>query len=178
MKEAILKAAIQVVVQHGLNGWTVDAVARKAGCAKGLINYHYRSKLDLLRQAAEALREDRWKARIAAVSAPPDGAGMGETLDRLWSVLVDEVRSGRFAAWLSLVSTGEPLRAAAANPPGHVLALASSLGRSLDMGEELGSRAGAIEAGLDGLQLRLLMGARPIEVEEDYHRYWLAVIEK
>lgn len=176
MREAILKAAVQVLAQRGLNGWTVDAVARDAGCAKGLINYHYRSKTDLLRQAAESLRDERWRSRLRTLAGTAGGGGAAAMLDGLWTVLVEEVRSGRFAAWLCLVSAGDPLRSAAANPPDQVQALVSALGKTFEMGGRLTSKAGPIEAELDGLQLRLLMGARPVEVEEDYHRFWLAVI--
>jgi len=56
MKDAILGAAIEVVALHGLNNWTVEEVANRARCAKGLVNYHYRSKQDLLVQVAETIR--------------------------------------------------------------------------------------------------------------------------
>src|ERR1041384_1107972 len=96
VKDTILGAAIEVLAVHGLNNWTVEEVANRSRCAKGLINYHYRTKRELLGLAAETLRDDRAAHRLAAVQAPGTQA-----LDRLWSVLVREVESGWFAAWLS-----------------------------------------------------------------------------
>ncbi|HEV8148698.1 MAG TPA: helix-turn-helix domain-containing protein, partial [Gemmatimonadales bacterium] len=97
MKDTILAAAIEVVALHGLNNWTVEEVANRAHCAKGLINYHYRSKQALLQCAAETLRDDRAAHRLAAIQTPGSAA-----LDRLWTVLLEEVESGWFAAWISL----------------------------------------------------------------------------
>ena len=65
MKEAILSAAIDVLAIHGLNSWTVEEVANRAHCAKGLVNYHYRTKQELLGTAAQTLRDDR-TARLDA----------------------------------------------------------------------------------------------------------------
>ena len=83
MKDEILGAAIEVVALHGLNNWTVEEVANRAHCAKGLVNYHYRSKNDLLARAAETIRDDRCARRLAAVQRRGTAA-----LDRLWQTLV------------------------------------------------------------------------------------------
>jgi len=171
MKDAILGAAIEVVALHGLNNWTVEEVANRARCAKGLVNYHYRSKQDLLVQVAETLRDDRSAHRLAAVQS--SGA---PALDRLWETIVKEVESGWFAAWLSLLAAEGPLRTAAGSTPKSLDALALALGKALDIGDQLAPWATLIEATLDGLQLGLLQGASPAAMEEDYHRFWLTVL--
>lgn len=171
MKDEILSAAIDVIALHGLNNWTVEEVANRAHCAKGLINYHYRSKQELLRVAADTIRDDRSARRLAAVQSPGTGA-----LDRLWETLVKEVESGWFSAWLSLVASEDPLRKAAAERPAEAAAFATALGRALDQDRALDSRGALIQAALDGLQLRLLQGASPGETEEAYHRFWLTVV--
>ena len=165
MKDSILGAAIEVIALHGLNNWTVEEVANRAHCAKGLINYHYRSKQELLRCAAETLRDDRSARRLAAVQAHGSRA-----LDQLWETLVKEVESGWFAAWLSLAAADDPYRKASAQQPADSRALAGSLGRSLELGAQLVPRAALLQALLDGLQLRLLQGASAAETEEAYHR--------
>jgi len=171
MKDTILNAAVRVLVRNGLNNWTVAEVAKEAGCAKGLINYHYRSKQALLQQAAATLRDDRWTRRQAAVATEGTGA-----LDRLWAALLEEVQTGRFAAWLSLLAA-PALRQAAASLPGQSLAMITTLLGSLGLDERLEDHAGMIAAVLDGLELRLLQGAPPREAEEAYHRFWLTVLE-
>jgi AcrR family transcriptional regulator len=171
MKDAILGAAIEVVALHGLNNWTVEEVANRARCAKGLVNYHYRSKQDLLVQVAETIRDDRAAHRLAAIQL--SGA---RALDRLWETLGREMESGWFAAWLSLLAADGPLRTAASSTPKSSRTFALALGRALDVGDQLVPRATLIEATLDGLQLGLLQGASQAATEEDYHRFWLTVL--
>ena len=170
MKEAILGAAVEVVVLHGLNNWTVEEVANRAHCAKGLVNYHYRSKNDLLVQSAETVRDDRAARRFASVQASGTLA-----LDRLWSVLVQEVESGWFGAWLSFLASEGPLRQAATATIRDADLFTAALSRALHVGD-LAEKASSILAALDGFQLRLLQGASSRATEEDYHRFWIGVL--
>ncbi len=173
MKDAILGAAIDVIALHGLTNWTVEEVANRAHCAKGLVNYHYRSKQDLLVRSAETLRDDRFARRLAAIAVPGSAA-----LDRLWTVLVQEVESGWYAAWLSLLAADGPLRVAAAERSADMESFAQTLSRSLGLGDQLRSHAPLIQSALDGLQLRLLQGAPAGGTEEAYHRFWLAMVSR
>lgn len=171
MKDAILGAAIEVVALHGLNNWTVEEVANRAHCAKGLVNYHYRSKQELLVQVAQTIRDDRSARRLAAVQSPGSQA-----LDRLWREMQGELESGWFPAWLSFLAADGPLRAAAARRPADLRAFAEAAGRALDLGGRLVPQTDLIESTLDGLQLSLLQRVSPDVVEEDYHRFWLSVL--
>jgi AcrR family transcriptional regulator len=171
MKETILGAAIEVIAVHGLNNWTVEEVANRAHCAKGLINYHYRSKQALLKRAAETLRDDRAAHRLAAIQVSGTRA-----LDRLWDTLLQETESGWFAAWISLLAADDPLRKAAAERNSDTTSFAAALGKALGLGDELVPQGARIQATLDGLQLRLLQGAPAAETEEAYHRFWLTVV--
>jgi AcrR family transcriptional regulator len=172
MKDTILAAAIEVIALHGLNNWTVEEVANRAHCAKGLVNYHYRSKQELLTRAAETIRDDRCARRLTAAQVPGSRA-----LDRLWETLTKEVETGWFAAWLSLLAADDPLRKAAAPETGESSRLAAALSRSLGLGTLLVAEGALIQATLDGLELRLLSGAPAGETEEAYHRFWLTVVE-
>jgi AcrR family transcriptional regulator len=171
VKDAILSAAIEVVALHGLNNWTVEEVANRAHCAKGLVNYHYRSKQDLLAQAARTIRDDRSARRLSAVQSHGT-----QSLDRLWDTLKVEVESGWYAAWLSFLASDEILRTSAATQPGDARAFAIAAGKALDQDSSFSLRAGQISATLDGLQLRMLQGASLSEVEEAYHQFWLGVL--
>jgi TetR/AcrR family transcriptional regulator, transcriptional repressor of bet genes len=171
MKDAILGAAIEVIALHGLNNWTVEEVANRARCAKGLVNYHYRTKQELLIRSAETLRDDRSARRLAAIATSGTAA-----LDRLWAALTQEVESGWFAAWTSLLAADGALRGAAAERPAETETFALTLGKSLGLGDQLANQASLIQAALDGLQLRLLQGASVAETEEAYHRFWLAAV--
>jgi AcrR family transcriptional regulator len=171
MKESILGAAIEVIALHGLNNWTVEEVANRAHCAKGLINYHYRSKQELLARAAETIRDDRCAHRLAAAQSTGSQA-----LDRLWLTLVQEVESGWFAAWLSLLAADDPLRKAAAESRQDNDVLAAALGEALGVDGDFAAQRELISATLDGLQLRLLQGGSPVATEEAYHRFWLSLL--
>ena len=171
MKDTILTAAIEVVALHGLNNWTVEEVANRAHCAKGLVNYHYRSKQELLQVAAETVRDDRAARRLAAVQTKGT-----EALDRLWATLTQEVESGWFAARLSLLAAEDPLRRAAAESSGEGARFTQALARALDVEHALDEYVALIQAALDGLQLRLLQGAPAEETQEAYHAFWLTLL--
>jgi len=49
-----MKNVVQVLSREGLNGLTMDRVARDAGVAKGTIYTYFRSKQDLVKDAIEA----------------------------------------------------------------------------------------------------------------------------
>jgi AcrR family transcriptional regulator len=171
VKDTILGAAIEVLADQGLNNWTVEEVANRSHCAKGLINYHYRTKRELLGLAAETLRDDRAAHRLAAVQTEGTPA-----LDRLWAVLVREVESGWFAAWLSLLAADDPLRKAAATRSADSAALVLALSRSLGVEDQLAPWVPLVEGALNGLQVQLLEGATPAETEEAYHRFWVTAL--
>lgn len=173
MKDTILAAAIEVIALHGLTNWTVEEVANRAHCAKGLVNYHYRSKQALLERAAETVRDDRQARRFAAVQTQGTRA-----LDRLWDVLAQEVESGWFGARLSLLAADDPLRRAVAEREEDSRALAALLSENLGLGDQLADQAPLIQAALDGIQLRMLQGAAEQETEEAYNRFWLMLVEQ
>jgi AcrR family transcriptional regulator len=56
-REAILRAADRVVVEVGVSGMTLEAVAREAGVSKGGLLYHFPSKEALISGMIERLIE-------------------------------------------------------------------------------------------------------------------------
>ena len=99
MKAKIVAAAGYVIRRSGLTDWTVEAVANKASCAKGLVLYHFGTKAALLSELATQVRLERVERRIGALSV-----GGAPGLDRLWQVLVGDVDDGTTALWLGLVA--------------------------------------------------------------------------
>jgi len=171
MYDGILSAAVTLVRQHGLHGWSLEMVATSAGCAKGLVNYHFGTKDTLLGQVRQRLEFDRREARLLALSGAT-GAG---ALDRLWEVLEQEVVSGGFGAWLDLVRHFGPSTDGAQSADDD--RLATTAARSLGVAEqELAEPARFLGPALDGLQLRLLQGENPARVREGFERLWLGVL--
>lgn len=172
IQDRIVDAATDVLIDRGLDRWTVDAVARVAGCAKGLIHYHHGNKGKLLAGVAQRLYRRRLQRRKTALERP--GA---EGLDALWEVLGDEVESGTTAAWASLLGYPPARHSAALAPSVEELeSLAETIAQSLALPPLPAAQARALLAALDGFEIALLAGAESDAVRDSYHRFWLALI--
>lgn len=171
MRDEITTAAASLLGSQGLAGWSVDKVAERAGCAKGLVHYHFGSKDTLLSEVRQRVEFRRREDRIGAFS----GRAGASALDALWEVLAAEVQEGRFGAWLDLVRYFGPSSSRAGSADD--LRLATAAARALDASErDLAEQAVVLGAALDGLQLRLLLGEPPAEVREGFERVWLGVL--
>jgi len=171
MRDSIVATARSLLESGGLTDWSIEKVAKGAGCAKGLVHYHFGTKDTLLARVMERLEFERQERRLAALSGK-EGA---ESLDALWSDLVEEVTGGGFGAWMDCLRyfgprTGGPQ---AANDE----RLCAAAGRSLGVAEaELTEYAALLGPALDGLQFRLLGGEDPERVREGFDRVWLGVL--
>jgi len=169
-QEAIVEAAIAVLQEKYLTDWTVDYVAAQAGCAKGLVLYHFKSKEALLGRAAERVRESQSSRRAEAVARAQGSAA----LDRLWQVLTADVKSGAFGLWVGLLGEQRTRKAAARRPEDDKKLLQGA-------GAALGVPADSlalplVPAALDGFSLELLQGHPPASVRERYDAFWLGVL--
>lgn len=171
MQNKILDASASTVREVGLTRWTIDEVARRAGCAKGLVLYHHGSKKKLLEATAASVAANHHAARLEAIR----GRSGAAALDSLWATLVDEVRTGWFRAWLALVAwSPAPAGNLPAEPENEALLLA--LGRSLTLPADRLPEPEALAALLDGVQVRLLQGDGEAQVLAAYERLWLGLL--
>lgn len=173
MKSQILTKAISVLRRRGLQLWSMELVAREAGCAKGLVHYHYRTKSELLSQVATALTAERLNGRIEALSSAGASA-----LDRLWDTLREEVRSRNFEAWTGLLALPDPrVRQALHATEDELNSLGHAAAVTLELEPAgLGELGRIVDAGLNGFQIALLRGDAPEAVRDAYHRFWLGLI--
>lgn len=171
-REAIVEAIVAVLTDGKLTDWTVDSVAVKVKCAKGLILYHFGSKESLLLQAAERVRENHGARRVQAVQ----GLKGTQALDRLWGQLAKEVQSGAFGLWVTLVGH-EPTRKAASRTAAHDQSLIAAAAEALGIPPETGALTLA-PAALDGFGLELLQGRPPADVRDRYDAFWLGVLSE
>lgn len=170
MKSEILAAAKSVLIGRGLTAWTIEDVAREAQCAKGLVNYHYKTKANLLAQVGGSLREDRIGRRLAALEN--EGA---TALDALWNTLTAEVRSGELAAWLALSALpDQAVRHGLRSQEGELRRLEEAANRAF--GISVSTMGQLIDSVLTGFQIALLNGQEDQLVREAYHRFWLGVL--
>jgi TetR/AcrR family transcriptional repressor of bet genes len=65
----VIRAVIETVAEKGLEALTMDAVAQRAGVSKGVVNYYFAGKRDLLLQTFQAFLES-YNQRIIELIQP------------------------------------------------------------------------------------------------------------
>jgi AcrR family transcriptional regulator len=172
-KDQIVDAAVEVLRREGLAAWTVAEVARQAGCAKGLVHYHHKTKEALLGAVAERLASRRSEQRLAALHVGGTGA-----LDRLWAVLAAAAASGETRAYLSLLGhSSGVVRAACGSPAGDLDSTARAIAKAFVIEIPDEAAVGALWAALDGLEQALLRAGDETEaVHAAFHQAWLAIL--
>ena len=70
----VIRAVIESIAEQGLEALTMDAVAKKADVSKGVVNYYFAGKRDLLLQSFHAFLES-YNQKIAD-SIQPDMSAM------------------------------------------------------------------------------------------------------
>lgn len=150
-RAGILSAAVQTLQRAGVEGFTLDAVARRAGVVKGLVLYHYGSRGRLLRTAASQVEEGRESALTKALAA---GSGM-RGVDACWEELRRQAEDGTTRAWLSLCAAG-------------------FIDRSTRNGPLEGS---ARQVVVDGCAIALASGMPLTDARDAYNVLWLALLD-
>jgi len=146
----ILAAAVQTLQRGGVEGFTLDAVARRAGVVKGLVLYHYVSRDRLLLAAASQIDASRSAAFDPALSSP-GAAG----LEACWEELRRQSEDGTTRAWLSLCAAGLVDRSA----------------------KKAEFEVAARDAIVDGSAIALATGVPLADARDAYDALWLSLLE-
>jgi AcrR family transcriptional regulator len=150
-RAAILSAAVQTLQRAGVEGFTLEAVARRAGVVKGLVLYHYGSRGRLLRAAASQVEDTRDAALATALAA---GSGM-RGVDACWEELRRQAEDGTARAWLSLCAA-----------------------ELIDRSARNGSLDETARAALvDGCAIALASGVSLADARDAYNVLWLALLD-
>ena len=99
-RKALLKAAATIFAEKGLNGATIDEIARRAGVTKGAIYSHFNGREDLLVQSCRAALQSFHLLKLAE-SAPDLKTFVQETARVLLSKRGKEARMLNVEAHLS-----------------------------------------------------------------------------
>lgn len=150
-RAGILSAAVQTLQRGGVEGFTLDAVARRAGIVKGLVLYHYGSRGRLLRTAASQVEASREAALAKALGAGPGLRGV----DACWEELRRQTEDGTTRAWLSLCAAG-------------------LIDRSARNGGLEETARGAV---VDGCAIALASGMPLTDACDAYNVLWLALLD-
>lgn len=176
----ILECAEELVRRKGANAVTVEAVAKAAGSAKGLVHYHFKTKKGLLSAVAGRLSQ----SRIERWSAAFESESPNQAIDRSWKLLAEESGNGTLRGWLTLLGAKESLADQATN--NALKQFGKSVGNALlrmleeDMGlrptvpaDEVGDLLVAV---IDGIGVQLLGGADADELHGAYAAAWLGLL--
>ena len=149
-RSAILAAAVHTLKRGGIEGFTLEAVARRAGVVKGLVLYHYGSRGRLLRTAALEVANERSAGLANALAR-----GGTVAVDACWEELRRQAEDGTARAWLGLCAAG------LIGPPGG----------------DAGFEGAARQAVLDGCAAALAAGVPLADLRDGYHALCLALLD-
>ena len=167
LSEAILQSSVRLTQSNGLEGWSIERVARGAKCAKGLVIHHYQTRPNLLQATATRVARIRLDRRTLALE--PGGT---DALDALWHTIIEDNDSGLSRATFGLSAHGYRTRRADDHQKLHA-AIAAALAISPDaLADPI-----AAAAMLDGIEFALLLGADAEVVRRAFDRLWVTLIE-
>ena len=86
-QQALVDAAIELLIERGWAATTAVAVCERAGCTRGALVHHYPNLSALLAHALEWLYEDLTAARVGRRNATDDGAA--SSIDTVWRAVGD-----------------------------------------------------------------------------------------
>lgn len=179
-RENILASAIEMIRQSGVESLTVEGTADRAGVAKGLVHYHFKTKQGLLAAALEEIcnqRCDSWSRAFEADTAQ-------QVVDQTWDLLTAESDQGVVRAWHSLLGvdqllTGQMVKSAQAMFSASIgQALSRMLARRMGLAttvpeSEIGCLLAAV---IDGMGAQLMAGANSDDLQGAYAAAWLGLL--
>jgi AcrR family transcriptional regulator len=178
-KARILDAALQVLMTDPGTAATIDHIAAAAGCAKGLVHYHFKTKDALLGEVASRLWAKRARAWREVMSRPE----ASEALDDAWKLLRAESEDGSLAASASLglshsIVAGRSVRDGRAELAraltDGLVELLEHMGRSAAVPPS--EVAALLAALIDGLGLQLASGEKADQLEPAWAAFWAGML--
>ena len=178
-RETILSAAIELLRERGGTNITTDQVATKAGCAKGLVHYHFKRKDQLLAAAAERLWQERTDAWTGALASK----GPKDAIQRAWRILVGESANGTAASCATLGMRSEKLvvQSVSDGRASFSRQIAAALQQllahlSLEPSVPVTELGALLVATVEGIGLQLGSGAPAEELEPAWSAFWAGLL--
>jgi AcrR family transcriptional regulator len=176
---SILEATVDLLRERRTGDVTTEEIARRAGCAKGLVHYHFKSKPQLLVGAAERLwiaRSTAWTGALG-VGDPQTAIGAG------WQLITKEATDGTAAACAAIGLGNDELVVRSVNTSRRAFASALTGATSTLLGRmglapsvptsELGT---LLAATIEGITLQLGSGAESDELEQAWAAFWVGLL--
>ena len=178
-RNTILEAATALVRERRSGEVTTEDVAKRAGCAKGLVHYHFKRKDQLLAAVATRLWDGRSNGWASALDAPDPKKSIGNA----WSLLRSEASNGTAAACAALGLRNDELVVQSVNSgrASFSKSMTNAVDRLLGgMGwaptvpaSELGT---LLAATAEGIGLQLGSGADAVELEQAWAAFWVGLL--
>lgn len=89
-RQTILEAAVAVIEEHGLAGTTTRRIAKKAGTNIASINYHFRTKDDLIAEVLAMTIQHMLEDVHVAIAEP--GRSLAATIEDVFYYLIEGAR--------------------------------------------------------------------------------------
>jgi AcrR family transcriptional regulator len=179
VQDRILATVDRQLRRSGSEALTLETIARETGCAKGLVNYHFKTKGELLAAAAIRLlreRESRWRSTLATPS-------LEVAVRQSWQFITAEAADGFWRAWASLSSSNEKVTVQTVNDATESFSRTSAVSVELLLraigltptitSNELGHLVGA---SVQGFGMQLSQGMAPAQVEGAHAALWAAIL--
>jgi AcrR family transcriptional regulator len=178
-RQVILDAVTCLLRERRAGDATIDDVAKRASCAKGLVHYHFKRKDQLMAAAAAQLWEARSRAWAQALDRPDPSDSIGSA----WHLLTSEASTGTAAACAALGFRSDNLVVRSVNEARA--SFSRSLTAALDgllarmnltpsvPASELGTLLGATA---EGIALQLASGADQAELEQAWAAFWVGLL--
>lgn len=102
MRQRLLDATIDCLVEYGYAGTTVTKIADRAGVTRGAQVHHYPTKADLVTAAIEHLANKLAEQTFADLSRLTDSEDLiGDALDMIWEVHQGPVFAASVEFWVA-----------------------------------------------------------------------------
>lgn len=111
-REVLLEATASVILKYGVSGTTISRIQEESGLSRGMINLHFQTKENLIRELAVHLTQqynDAWQSfaaqAAAEINTPEDAAAR---LQALFETDFSEAVLNRRSARLTFAFRAEP----------------------------------------------------------------------
>jgi len=178
-RSRILDAAEHLLREKPHRNITIQQIASKAGCAKGLVNYHFETKDALLAAVADRLAERRAREWASALRGPDVTRALSES----WALVLMESSEHPTQVFEALRTAGseKAVRSVNNSQSAHFDALSSG---ALGLLERAGFKptipsadlGALIACGIEGFVRAAGQGVPAERLEPSYSALWAAAL--
>lgn len=176
---AILDATVALLQERRTGSVTTEEIAKRSGCAKGLVHYHFKGKEQLLAGAAARL----WSARAAAWTETLGTSDPQASITAGWRLLRSEASSGTAAACVAIGLGSHELVVQSVNGARGAFITALTDGvrtilRRMGLAPSVPARelGTLLAATIEGIALQLGSGANADELEQAWAAFWVGLL--